>query len=176
MFIVIINLLFYLRRPFGKDEDRFEYDYDSDEDWEEEEEGESLSDNEDDKEKEEEKDDYEVDNEFFVPHGYLSDEEEEKDEDEVFNPETAKEKLKHAEHAEKEHKKKTQQLKPRLWEVCFEGETLDTGAAASQLVKNLGGFQGIVVGNNNYIETGFSKPGKYFQKFPTLFKPFLPSF
>merc|ERR1712096_355090 len=68
------------RRPFGKDEDRFEYDYDSDEDWEEEEEGESLSDNEDDKEKEEEKDDYEVDNEFFVPHGYLSDEEEEKKE------------------------------------------------------------------------------------------------
>merc|ERR1712129_45676 len=69
------------RRPFGKDEDRFEYDYDSDEDWEEEEEGESLSDNEDDKEKEEEKDDYEVDNEFFVHHGYLSDEEAEQDED-----------------------------------------------------------------------------------------------
>eukprot|EP00092_Neocalanus_flemingeri_P038334 GFUD01041734.1.p1 GENE.GFUD01041734.1~~GFUD01041734.1.p1 ORF type:complete len:1462 (+),score=564.73 GFUD01041734.1:87-4472(+) len=147
------------RRPFGKDEDRFEYDYDSDEDWEEEEEGESLSDNEDDKEKEEEKDDYEVDNEFFVPHGYLSDEEEEKDEDEVFNPETAKEKLKHAEKEfEKEHKKKTQQLKPRLWGVCFEGETLDTGAAASQLVKILGGFQGIIIGNNNCIETGFSKP------------------
>merc|ERR1712173_394349 len=59
------------RRPFGKDEEVFEDDYDSDEDWEEEEEGESLSDNEDDKEKEEEKDDYEVDNEFFVPHGYL---------------------------------------------------------------------------------------------------------
>merc|ERR1719318_418254 len=147
------------RRPFGKDEERFEYDYDSDEDWEEEEEGESLSDNEDDKEKEEEKDDYEVDNEFFVPHGYLSDEEEEKDEDEVFNPETAKEKLKHAEKEfEKEHKKKTQQLKPRLWGVCFEGETLDTEAAASQLVKILGGFKGITVGNNNTIETGFSKP------------------
>eukprot|EP00090_Calanus_glacialis_P039402 TRINITY_DN6859_c0_g1_i1.p1 TRINITY_DN6859_c0_g1~~TRINITY_DN6859_c0_g1_i1.p1 ORF type:complete len:1442 (+),score=690.48 TRINITY_DN6859_c0_g1_i1:85-4410(+) len=147
------------RRPFGKDEERFEYDYESDEDWEEEEEGESLSDNEDDGEKEEEKDDYEVDNEFFVPHGYLSDEEEEKDEDEVFNPETAKEKLKHAEKEfEKEHKKKTQQLKPRLWGVCFEGETLDTEAAASQLVKILGGFKGIIVGNNNTIETGLSKP------------------
>jgi len=150
------------RRPFGKDEERFEYDYDSDEDWEEEEEGESLSDNEDDKEKEEEKDDYEVDNEFFVPHGYLSDEEEEKDEDEVFNPETAKEKakekLKNAEKEfEKEHKKKTQQLKPRLWGVCFEGETLDTEAAASQLVKILGSFKGILAGNNNCIETGFSK-------------------
>ena len=152
---------FYFRRPFGKDEERFEYDYESDEDWEEEEEGESLSDNEDDGEKEEEKDDYEVDNEFFVPHGYLSDEEEEKDEDEVFNPETAKEKLKHAEKEfEKEHKKKTQQLKPRLWGVCFEGETLDTEAAASQLVKILGGFKGIIVGNNNSIETGLSKPGK----------------
>merc|ERR1719318_939907 len=51
------------RRPFGKDEERFEYDYDSDEDWEEEEEGESLSDNEDDKEKEEEKGDNEDDKE-----------------------------------------------------------------------------------------------------------------
>merc|ERR1711915_386090 len=145
------------RRPFGKDEEVFEYDYDSDEDWEEEEEGESLSDNEDDKE--EEKDDYEVDNEFFVPHGYLSDEEEEKDEDEVFNPETAKEKLKHAEKEfEKEHKKKTQQLKPRLWGVNFEGDLLDTGVAACQLVKILGGFRGIVVSNNNVIETSFSKP------------------
>merc|ERR1712142_1457064 len=147
------------RHPFGKDEERFEYDYDSDEDWEEEEEGESLSDNEDDKEKEEEKDDYEVDNEFFVPHGYLSDEEEEKDEDEVFNPETAKEKLKHAEKEfEKEHKKKTQHLKPRLWGVNFEGDLLDTEVAACQLVKILGGFRGIIVGNNNMIETSFSKP------------------
>merc|ERR1712142_1291595 len=145
------------RRPFGKDEEVFEYDYDSDEDWEEEEEGESLSDNEDDKE--EEKDDYEVDNEFFVPHGYLSDEEEEKDEDEVFNPETAKEKLKHAEKEfEKEHKKKTQHLKPRLWGVNFEGDLLDTEVAACQLVKILGGFRGIIVGNNNMIETSFSKP------------------
>ena len=118
-----------------------------------------MSDNEDDKE--EEKDDYEVDNEFFVPHGYLSDEEEEKDEDEVFNPETAKEKLKHAEKEfEKEHKKKTQQLKPRLWGVNFEGDLLDTEVAACQLVKILGGFRGIIVGNNNMIETSYSKPGK----------------
>ena len=33
---------------------------------------------------------FQVDNEFFVPHGYLSDEEEGKDEDEVFNPEKEK--------------------------------------------------------------------------------------
>ena len=35
-----------------------------------------------------------MDNEFFVPHGYLSDGEEDKDEDEVFDPEREKEKLK----------------------------------------------------------------------------------
>ena len=33
---------------------------------------------------------FQVDNEFFVPHGYLSDEEEDKDEDEIFNPEKEK--------------------------------------------------------------------------------------
>ena len=33
---------------------------------------------EDNKKREEEEDDYDVDNEFFVPHGYLSDEEEER--------------------------------------------------------------------------------------------------
>merc|ERR1712098_245559 len=44
------------RRPFGRDEDRFDYEYDSDDDWEEEEEGESLSDDEKDKEDEEEDD------------------------------------------------------------------------------------------------------------------------
>merc|ERR1712176_896364 len=68
------------RKPFGLDKERFDYDYESDDDWEEEEEGESLSDEEKDKDedKEENEDDYEVDNEFFVPHGYLSDEEEER--------------------------------------------------------------------------------------------------
>merc|ERR1711962_362029 len=71
------------RRPFGQTAE-FDYEYDSDDDWEDEGEGESLSDAEDEKEEE---DDYEVDNEFFVPHGYLSDGEEDKDEDEVFNPE-----------------------------------------------------------------------------------------
>merc|ERR1712112_761654 len=104
------------RKPFSKDEERFDYDYESDDDWEEEEEGEDLADPDDDKEKEEVgEDDYEVDNEFFVPHGYLSDEEEEKDEDEVFDPESAKEKLKLREQEfEAEQKKKTNYLKPRL--------------------------------------------------------------
>jgi chromatin assembly factor 1 subunit A len=57
-----------------------------------------------------------VDNEFFVPHGYLSDEEAGEDEqDETFNPETAKEKLRLKEKEfQAEHKKTTHQLKPRL--------------------------------------------------------------
>jgi hypothetical protein len=52
-----------------------------------------------------------------VPHGYLSDEEaggEEDEEQEVFNPETAKEKLRLKEKEfQAECKKTTHQLKPR---------------------------------------------------------------
>jgi len=144
------------RRPFGRDEDRFDYDYESDEDWEEEEEGESISDAENDKEEDKEEDVYEVDNEFFVPHGYLSDEEEVKDDDEVFNPETAKEKIKlmgEEFEAEQIQKKKAGQLKPRLWGVHFEGQELDTGAATCQLVKILGGYSAVVMGDNNNTDT-----------------------
>lgn len=50
-----------------------DYEVDSEEEWEEEEPGESLSGTEDEKESE---DDYEVDNDLFVPHGYLSEDEE----------------------------------------------------------------------------------------------------
>ena len=152
------------RRPFGKDEDRFDYDYGSDEDWDDEEEGDSLSDNEDDKEKEENMADYEVDNEFFVATGYLSDEEEEMDEVDVFNPVIAKEKAKEKRinterEFEEERKKKTQKLMPRLWGVCFEEEIFDAEATASDLDKILGGFRGILAGNHNAIETGFSNSG-----------------
>jgi len=52
---------------------------DSDEEWEEEEPGESLHGSDDEKEKEEE-DDYDIDNDFFVPHGYLSEDEAQPDE------------------------------------------------------------------------------------------------
>ena len=38
-----------------------------------------------DEEKEEEKDDKEVENKFFIPQGYQSDDEKEKDENEAFN-------------------------------------------------------------------------------------------
>lgn len=100
-----------------------------------------------------------MDNEFFVPHGYLSDGEEDKDEDEVFDPEREKEKLKLKEKEfQQECKKKTQQLKPRLWGCYWEDEDLDTGAAAAQLVKILSGYAAIPCCNNNLpIDTSFSQ-------------------
>lgn len=55
----------------------FDYEVDSDDEWEEEEPGESLHGSDDEKESE---DEYEVDNDFFVPHGYLSDDENPEDE------------------------------------------------------------------------------------------------
>lgn len=77
------------RRPFARHM-MLDYEVDSDEEWEEEEPGESLSGTEEEKESE---DDYEVDNEFFVPHGYLS-EDEEKDGDDPVSPESMKARLK----------------------------------------------------------------------------------
>ena len=59
------------RKPFFKDSN-LDYEVDSDEEWDEGGPGESLdgSDSEN-----EDKDDYEIDNDFMVPHGYLSDDE-----------------------------------------------------------------------------------------------------
>lgn len=96
----------------------FDYDVDSDDEWEEEEPGESLHGSDDEKDKESD-DEYDIDNEFFVPHGHLSDEEVMGDDEEADNedntPETQKAKLKivQMEFAD-EMKKKTQKIKPRL--------------------------------------------------------------
>lgn len=66
------------RKPFLRDQQFFDYEVDSDEEWEEGGPGESLDGSDSDGSV---KDDYEIDNEFFVPHGYLSpDENEENDE------------------------------------------------------------------------------------------------
>ena len=67
------------RRPFGKDLIYFDYELDSDDEWEEEdqEKGEELKDSDSEErveDEEEDNDDYEID-EFFVPHGHLSDDE-----------------------------------------------------------------------------------------------------
>lgn len=73
------------RRPFGRDSKWFNYEVDSDDEWEEEEDGESLSASDN----EEPEDDYEIDNEFMVPHGYLSGEEEENAEEDAPGDETS---------------------------------------------------------------------------------------
>lgn len=104
------------RRPFQSDTKFFDYEIDSDDEWEEDEPGESLNGSDDEKDKESD-DDYEVDNEFFVPHGYLS-EEENQEEEEIHQdnrPETQKAKLKILQQEfAAEMKKKTEKIKPRL--------------------------------------------------------------
>ncbi|NXY11656.1 CAF1A factor, partial [Pteruthius melanotis] len=61
------------RNPWAKDTNLLDYEVDSDEEWEEEEPGESLSHSEEDDE--EEGEDEDEDDGFFVPHGYLSEDE-----------------------------------------------------------------------------------------------------
>lgn len=112
------------RRPLATDKAFFDYEVDSDDEWEEEEPGESLNGSEDEKD-ESEDDDYEVDNEWFVPHGHLSDEELQ-NEDEL-GPDTSREaqkaKLKALQHEfAQEMKKKTEKIKPRLIGAIWEDE------------------------------------------------------
>lgn len=104
------------RKPLAEDTDTFNYEEDSGDDWEEEEQGESLtgSDDEADKENEDEKDDYEVDNEFFVPHGHLSDDEVDDEENKRMSPESMKQKLKLLkDEFDLDMKSKTHKLKPK---------------------------------------------------------------
>ncbi|XP_013183632.2 chromatin assembly factor 1 subunit A [Amyelois transitella] len=116
------------RRPFGQDEKQLDYEVDSDEEWEEEPDGESINGSaagSDD----EEADEYEVDNEVFVPHGYLSDEEATMDEEDdvlSLSPEAQKARLKYLEDEfETEMKKPTEKLKPRIYGLLW--ETSDGG-------------------------------------------------
>ncbi|CAO1439664.1 unnamed protein product [Diamesa serratosioi] len=104
------------RKPLGQDE-CFDYEVDSDDEWEEEEPGESLHGSDDEKDKDSEGEDYDVDNDFLVPHGHLSDEELQQDEDieEDNSPEAQKAKLKILQQEfAAEMKKKTEKIKPRL--------------------------------------------------------------
>ncbi|XP_063699991.1 chromatin assembly factor 1 subunit A-like [Culicoides brevitarsis] len=106
------------RKPLGVDTQMFDYEVDSDEEWEEEEPGESLHGSDDEKDKDNVDDDYEVDNDFFVPHGHLSDEELEPDGElatEDNSPEAQKARLKIMQQEfQEEHKKKTEKIKPRI--------------------------------------------------------------
>lgn len=111
------------RKPLGLDKETFDYEVDSDDDWEEEEPGESLHGSDDEEKENEPDDEYEVDNEFFVPHGYLSDEEAENEENMELTPETQKEKLKILQmEFEEEMKSKTERIKPRLIGCIWESK------------------------------------------------------
>lgn len=113
------------RKPFTKDTEWFNYEVDSDEEWEEEEPGESLRGSDDEKDEENpDENEYDVDNEFMVPHGYLSDEELRADEEdkEDMSPETQKFKLKVlGEQFELERNSKTCKLKPKIIGCIWRG-------------------------------------------------------
>lgn len=115
------------RRPFAKDKKLFEYEIDSDDEWEEEEPGESLKgsdDEKDEKEENPEENEYDIDNEFMVPHGYLSEEEAQADEEEMedMSPQTQKMKLKIlGKQFEAERNAKTHKLKPKIIGCIWQG-------------------------------------------------------
>uniref|UniRef100_H2VC85 Chromatin assembly factor 1, subunit A (p150) n=1 Tax=Takifugu rubripes TaxID=31033 RepID=H2VC85_TAKRU len=112
------------RCPFRQDKNLLDYDVDSDEEWEEEEPGESLSHSEGEDE-EEGGDDDDDDDGFFVPHGYLSDDEGAQEEEESGDPEKLKlqQKLKAREWDElMSTKKKMKILEPVVKGCIWEGE------------------------------------------------------
>ncbi|XP_073542456.1 chromatin assembly factor 1 subunit A isoform X2 [Phyllobates terribilis] len=105
------------RKPWAQDT-LLDYEVDSDEEWEEEEPGESLSHSEGDEDDDDQKeDDDEDDDGFFVPHGYLSEDEGGVSDEECKNPENQKvrQRLKAKEWDELQSKgKKINVLKPLL--------------------------------------------------------------
>ncbi|KAG5667324.1 hypothetical protein PVAND_015308 [Polypedilum vanderplanki] len=136
------------RRPFALDKKHFDYEVDSDEEWEEEEPGESLHGSDSEKEKETYDDNYELDDDFFVPHGHLSEEEmkEMNDDMDDNSPEIQKAKLKILQQEfAAEIKKPTEKIKPRLigciWmngdedeEGCSKGDNLDKKYHCSDII------------------------------------------
>lgn len=110
----------------------FDYEVDSDCEWEEEEPGESLSASEDEKERESEEESEEEYNEWFVPHGHLSDEELQNDgeleDGNTREAQKAKLQVLQQEFAQ-EMKKQTKKIKPRLLGPVW----LDENGQKSQL-------------------------------------------
>uniref|UniRef100_A0A3B5AMN7 Chromatin assembly factor 1 subunit A n=1 Tax=Stegastes partitus TaxID=144197 RepID=A0A3B5AMN7_9TELE len=116
------------RCPLRQDkQDLLDYEVDSDEEWEEEEPGESLSHSEGEDEEEGGEDDDDDDDGFFVPHGYLSDDEGGLEEEEGGDLEKQKlrQKLKAREWDElMSTKKKMKVLEPVVRGCVWEGEGL----------------------------------------------------
>ncbi|CAJ1060187.1 chromatin assembly factor 1 subunit A [Xyrichtys novacula] len=111
------------RCPLRQDKELLDYEVDSDEEWEEEEPGESLSHSEG--EDEEEGGDDDDDDGFFVPHGYLSDDEGAPEEEDGGDLEKQKlrQKLKAREWDElMSSKKKMKVLEPVVKGCIWEGE------------------------------------------------------
>lgn len=103
------------RRPFVEDKVYFDYEVDSDDDWEEEEQGESITASDGEDKENDSENEYEVDNEFFVPHGHLSEDEIDDEETGRLSPEAHKAKLKLLKNEfDEEMKSKTQKIKPRV--------------------------------------------------------------
>ncbi|KAG7233968.1 hypothetical protein INR49_028682 [Caranx melampygus] len=113
------------RCPLRQDKDLLDYEVDSDEEWEEEEPGESLSHSEGEDEEEGGEDDDDDDDGFFVPHGYLSDDEGALEEEEGGDLEKQKlrQKLKAREWDElMSTKKKMKVLEPVVRGCIWDGE------------------------------------------------------
>ncbi|KAM6921545.1 chromatin assembly factor 1 subunit A [Xenentodon cancila] len=113
------------RYPLRRDKDLLDYEVDSDEEWEEEEPGESLSHSEGEDEEEGGDDEDDDDDGFFVPHGYLSDDEGALEEEEGGDLEKQKlrQKLKAREWDElMSTKKKFKVLEPVVRGCFWEGE------------------------------------------------------
>lgn len=147
------------RRPFATDSEWFNYEVDSDDEWEEEEPGESLHGSDDEKDEENlEDNEYDVDNEFMVPHGYLSDEEAQADaeEKEDMSPETQKVKLQLlGEQFECERQEKTSKLKPKVIGFVWQGpnnefpENVPSKTVAFLMARQAWAFQIPVILANN---------------------------
>ncbi|XP_041646812.1 chromatin assembly factor 1 subunit A [Cheilinus undulatus] len=112
------------RCPLRQDKDLLDYEVDSDEEWEEEEPGESLSHSEG--EDEEEGGDDDDDDGFFVPHGYLSEDEgalEEEEDGGDLEKQKLRQKLKAREWDElMSSKKKWKVLEPVVKGCVWDGE------------------------------------------------------
>lgn len=103
------------RRPHVQDKQHLDYEVDSDDDWEEEEHGESITGSDGEDKDNESDNEYDVDNKFFVPHGYLSEDEVDDEETVKLSPESHKAKLKLLKNEfEEEMNSKTQRIKPRV--------------------------------------------------------------
>jgi len=127
------------RKPFALDKEHFDYEVDSDEEWEEEDPGgESLRGSDDEDKENESENEYEVDNDFFVPHGHLSDDEVNDEEEEVVSPEAHKAKLKLLKKEfEEEHQGKTQRIKPRVIGCIWYNKNKDVDHAIHEFLKPL---------------------------------------